>query len=233
MKKQPFNQKVHCGFKVEAELSKFYWNENDIHNLIRVFQLPGAKVSYFFFPGKVCGLLTNSIFSICVFFFFRKSGKKKKHCFFFFPWKSLQGTNSRKKKSHFENDWRLCTQATQVYFLKIQNDLERQCVQLMTCSDERKWYFYDKKFWGPRLTSLNFVRKLIGTIKLGGIIATRRVAFRYQFVQKVCLSLITFGDFLAPPRGWFHLSWHRKHVRGAAKKIVMTVDFKGFSFWNF
>ena len=37
----------------------------------------------FFFPGKVCGLLTNSIFSICVFSFFRKSGKNKKHCFFF------------------------------------------------------------------------------------------------------------------------------------------------------
>ena len=130
------------------------------------------------------------------FFFFANPEKKKNTVFF--PWKSLQGTNSRKKKSHFENDWRLCTQATQVYFIKIQNDLERQCVQLMTCSDERKWYFYDKKFWGPRLTSLNFVRKLIGAIKLGGIIAARRVAFRYQFVQKVCLSVITFGDFLAP-----------------------------------
>ena len=40
-------------------------------------------IVFFYFPGKVCRLLTHSILSNFVFFIFRPLGKKK-HLFFFF-----------------------------------------------------------------------------------------------------------------------------------------------------
>ena len=44
---------------------------------------PSKGIVFFYFPGKVCRLLTHSILSNFVFFIFRPLGKKK-HLFFFF-----------------------------------------------------------------------------------------------------------------------------------------------------
>ena len=58
----------------------------------------GKGTVFFYFPGKVCRLLTHSILSNFVFFFFQPLGKKKNICFFFFPRKSLEATHSPQKQ---------------------------------------------------------------------------------------------------------------------------------------
>ena len=60
----------------------------------------GGQRYRIFFPGKVWGLLTNSIFSTSVFFLFRKSGKKNTF-FFYFPGKVCKLLTQGKKNLIF------------------------------------------------------------------------------------------------------------------------------------
>ena len=64
---------------------------------------------FFYFQGKVYGLLTNSFGKIFVFFYLHFFGKKKNRVFFF-SWKSLTSTQSRlKKKLNIKSVKRLCS----------------------------------------------------------------------------------------------------------------------------
>ena len=111
-------------------------------------------IVFFYFPGKVCRLLTHSILSNFVFFIFRPLGKKK-HLFFFFSSEKFVSHSLAKKADDPKNrSEKVKKRYLEVFFIFSRKILKTVC-----------FFFFLEKFTLHSLTHFQRAEKKNSTGK--------------------------------------------------------------------